>query len=332
MQTASSMVRIILIAGIFAGFTACDRNDVVPDLPAAPKPDGEALHQWFENSTENSTQYFTFNSSVGGHLTGDEGTILQFSADAFTKENGDAVTGDVDIEFIEVYDRASMILTNRPTNGKTTDGKISTLVSGGEFYVNATQNGSQLKLKYGFTIVAPTENTGNIDNAMKVFEGETTCDSLDCDLIWIENDDRGIEVGEFQTAGGMTTAYYVFQTKFGWTNIDRWYNDPRPKTTIFIDVPENFNNTNCAVYIAYDDEPTALASFDKYDDESELFTEHYGLIPIGLKVHFIFVSIIEDEIHYALQPATIVENHVEVIDEVKSITEDELVDLIKALP
>jgi hypothetical protein len=332
MKTASSLIRIIVTAGIFAGLTACDRDDVVPESPTAPKPDAAALRQWFDNSTENRTQHFILNSSLGGYLIADEGTILQFSASAFTNENGDAVTGNVDIEFIEVYDRASMILTKRPTNGKTTDGKISTLVSGGEFYVNATQNGSQLKLKSGFTIVAPTENTGNIDHAVNVFEGEVTCDSLDCDLLWVENDDGGIDVGELQIGGDLTTAYYVFQTKFGWTNIDRWYNDPRPKTTIFIDVPEDFDNTNCAVYIAYDDEPTALASFDMYDDENQLFTEHYGLIPIGLKVHFIFVSMIEDEIHYAIQPATIVENHVEVIEEVKSITEDELVDLIKAIP
>jgi hypothetical protein len=86
------------------------------------------------------------------------------------------------------------------------------------------------------------------------------------------------------------------------------------------------------VYLAYDGEPTALASFDMYDKDKKLFTEHYGLIPIGLKVHFIFVSIIEDEIHYAIQPATITENHTEVIGEVESITEADLIKLIDDLP
>ena len=75
-----------------------------------------------------------------------------------------------------------------------------------------------------------------------------------------------------------------------------------------------------------------LASFDTYDNDKKLFTEHYGLIPIGLKVHFIFVSIIEDEIHYALQSATIAENHIETINDVKAITQEELVDLVDALP
>jgi hypothetical protein len=206
------------------------------------------------------------------------------------------------------------------------------LISGGEFYVNATQGGEQLTLKAGFTIVAPTENTGKIDEEMNLFNGEINCEGDDCDLVWQEVNDRGIQIGEFQTTGGFKTAYYVFQSEFGWTNIDKWYSDPRPKTKIFVDVPDGYDRSNCAVYMAYDGEPTALASFDTYDDEKKLFSEHYGLIPIGLKVHFIFVSIIEDEVQYALQSATISENHVETIDDIKAITQEELVTLIHALP
>lgn len=82
----------------------------------------------------------------------------------------------------------------------------------------------------------------------------------------------------------------------------------------------------------YDGEPTALARFDKFDRETGLFTEHYGLVPIGLNVHFILVNMIEDELHYAIQPATITANHVEVFSKVESITEEELVQRIHDLP
>jgi hypothetical protein len=308
---------------------ACDGDE--PTIQP-PQPDAEALHQWFDASTENRVQHFTIDVSTGGNITGEHGTILQFNANDFLKLNGDAVTGTVDIELIEVYDRATMLLTKKPTNGKRDDGSISTLISGGEFYVNATQDGIQLKPKSGFTIVAPTENTGEINQDMQKFDGVIACEQDDCDLLWEEDGDRGIEVGEWQTTGGFKTVYYVFQSKFGWTNIDRWYNDPRPKTTIFVDVPEGFDNTNCAVYVMYDGEPTALASFDMYDEDKKLFTEHYGLIPVGLEVHFILVSIIEDKIHYAVQAATITEDHVEVIGAVEAISEEELIDLIHDLP
>ena len=329
MEPSNFIFKILCLATVVMIIAACDGDDATIQTP---QPSAEALHHWFDTGTENRVQHFTVDVSTGGNITGEQGTILQFSANDFLKLNGDAVTGTVDIELIEVYDRATMLLTKKPTNGKRDDGSISTLISGGEFYVNVTQNGTQLKLKSGFAIVAPTENTGEINQDMQKFDGVITCEQDDCNLLWEENDDRGIEVGEWQTTGGFKTVYYVFQNKFGWTNIDRWYNDPRPKTTIFVDVPEGFDNTNCAVYVMYDGEPTALASFDMYDQDKKLFTEHYGLIPIGLEVHFILVSIIEDKIHYAVQAATITENHIEVMGTVEAISEEELIHLIHDLP
>jgi len=326
MKTARCIVNVLLAAVLIN--TACNEPDIT--LPE-PQPDGDALNQWFDAGVKDREQHFALTVSTGGDLKGSQGTILKFGANAFTTLSGGAVTGTVDITLVELYNRSSMLLAKKPTNGKKTDGSISTLVSGGEFYVNATQGGTQLKLKSGFSIVAPTDNTGGIDQEMKLFDGEIKCEGNDCDLVWNQLD-RGLEIGEFQVTGGFKTAYFAFQTKFGWTNIDKWFSDPRPKTKIFVDVPDKFDNTNCAVYLAYDGEPTALASFDMYDKDKKLFTEHYGLIPIGLKVHFIFVSIIEDEIHYAIQSATIAENHTEVIGDVESITEAELIELIDDLP
>lgn len=320
----------MLLAGFFClGIISCDDKN---ETPAGPKPDKVALHEFFNSGINERIQHFTVSSSTGGNVTGSKGTVIKFSANAFLTLNGDGVTGNVDVELIEIYDRSTMLLTKKHTNGKKETGDISTLVSGGEFYVNASQNGVQLKPAKGFTIVAPTKNTGEIDQDMRQFTGVVTCEGDDCDVIWEENMDRGIEIGEFQGTGGFQTAYFVFQSQFGWTNIDRWYSDPRPKTTIFVDVPEGFDNSNCAVFIAYDGEPTALGRFDKYDVTKGMFTEHYGLIPIGLKVYFILISIIENKIHYAIQGATITENHVEVIDAVQSITEEELIDLIGDLP
>lgn len=320
-------ISLLTLALLLFICTGCDN-----DNDQNYKPNAIALNNWFDKAIANRTQYFAIDASIGGHIKGEKGTILEFSANTFSTLNDEVATGEVNIELIEIYDRATMLLANKPTNGKKADGSISTLISGGEFFVNATQEGTQLKMKSGYTIVAPTANTGSASQEMKLFNGEIKCIENDCDLIWNEQQDRGVDVGETQDTGGLTPAYFVFQTKFGWTNIDRWYNDPRPKTTIYVDVPDGFDNTNCGIYLAYDGEPAALASFDKYDKNKNLFTEHYGLIPVGLKVHFILVSIIDDKIHYAIQPATIAENHVEIIDVVHPITEEQLVDLIHGLP
>jgi hypothetical protein len=46
---------------------------------------------------------------------------------------------------------------------------------------------------------------------MGLFDGVETCIGDDCDVVWQKNNDRGVEVGEFQTTGGVHTAYFVFR-------------------------------------------------------------------------------------------------------------------------
>jgi hypothetical protein len=197
--------------------------------------------------------------------------------------------------------------------------------------VNATLKGEQLIPVNGYSLIIPVNNTGGADNDMKLFDGKEVCEGDNCKIVW-EQMDRGVEVAKWQDAGGIYSVYYAFQSKFGWTNIDKWYNDLREKTTIYVDLPDEYNNTNCSVYLSYDGQASALAQFDKYDKNKKLFTEHYGLIPIGLEVHFVVLSIVEGEWHYAIAEATITENHVQIIGELSSTTEADLVKMVEQLP
>ncbi|MBQ4818773.1 hypothetical protein [Aquimarina sp. MMG016] len=306
-----------------------DDNDIfIPQVFDGLEYKAEIL----ENRQE-AKQTFTFNSDGAGEVYGEEGTILYFPANSFVDQNGDPVTGNVDIELIEIYNKAKMLLTKMPTNGKRPNGDVETLKSGGEFYINATQNGEQLALANGFQLFAPADE---IDNEMTLFNGQDNdCDGddLECDIVWEEDEQGGVEPMQREGADGQgVTGYGGFLSNFGWTNIDRWYNDPRPKTILYADVPEGFDDTNSNVYISYNGEPTALALLDIYNTETGLFSEHYGLIPIGLEVHFIFVSVQDGQYIYAIQGATIEEDHVEVIGTTSVGTEAELVALINALP
>ena len=159
----------------------------------------------------------------------------------------------------------------------------------------------------------------------------------DDQAVWVEEeDDRekfGI-AGEGGGADGADTMYWAISDQFGWSNIDRWYSDPRPKTTIHVDVPDGWDDENSGVFLSYDGENT-LARFDTYDESTELFSEHYGLIPIGLEVHVIFMTESEGTWSYAIQQTTIVDNHVSVFDDPNAFIEadtDGLIAAIDALP
>lgn len=325
----------LLIGGAMAfAATSCNDDD---SKPTALKPDtDDKVGPVQQEIRDARKQSLTLNITTGGSVVGEEGTRVEFPAGSLLKQNGDVVSGNVTIELIEVYKKSDMLLSKMPTRGLNPDGKIALLVSGGEFYVNAKQNGEQLKLGGGFIINAPTANTGGEDGDMKVFKGAEECGADGCDVVW-EQQDRDMRIGKDQAgtgAGGSQSVYQVFQNQFGWTNIDRWYSDPRPKTTIFVDAPEGFDNTNCAIYLSYDGEGSALALFDTYSATTQLFTEHYGLIPVGLQAHFIFISVIDDQWYYAIHPATIVNNHIETFtaQELQTTTEAQLTTLVDALP
>lgn len=344
MNTLKNILGLTFIAALtFTGCSSDDDNNGNEDpIIETPQPDGEALLQTFLENRGENIQTGTIDAETGGSIYGDQGTELVFEPNAFLDGNGSPVTGDVTIELIESYKKSDMLLMNMPTNGRRPNGDVETIISGGEFYVNATKDGENLQLDEGFTLLAPAANNV-FDADMAIFNGVDedcdgigNCSGLDDDIVWVEDEQNDLEIRDgIGAGGGPVIGYSAFIQQFGWTNIDKWFSDPRPKTTIYVDVPEGYNNENCAVYISYDGEPTALGNMDRWDDELEMFTEHYGLIPIGLEVHFILISQIDDEWNYAVHSTTIEEDHVECFCdplEIEQVTEAELTTIINNLP
>lgn len=316
------LVTLLLTAFVFTSCTKSDDANLVIPTTA------EAFNAIQEEALESITQNFQFNAEDGSTtFTSQNGVTITINGSCLTK-NGDAVTGAVDLEFVEIFDKATMLMTNKPTMGLLPNGDKALLISGGEFYVNATQNGLPLETTCDFQLIVPTALTGGTDNDMILWNG--TIDE-NGNLAWKEDDRDGAAQGGLFVEGNN---YYAFIGDFGWSNVDRFYNDPRPKTTILVDVPEGYNNTNSAVYLSYDGEDTGLANLDTYDTTSGLFSEHYGQIPVGLECHVIFISEENGNWKYAIKPVTIVENGIITINEGETAiaTEAQLTTLINGLP
>jgi len=345
------MRRIIMKPITFIALTATGTLlGCVPEFGPDPDPqqpaEAGALDDLTEDARDAMTQVFTVDAESFSSIEGEEGTLLYLWPNSLVDSDGLPVQGNVDVELIEIYGKGQMLLSNVPTNGLTNDDEIAQLVSGGEFYVNATQNGEDLSLVQPYQLMAPTDNTGGEDYEMELFEieeegpqGAPAWVEVDGGPIGAEptdgNNGGNVEIikGDVE-GGGSTTAYAFLSEEFGWSNIDRWYSDPRPKTTIHVEVPDGWDNDNCAVYLSYNGENT-LAHFDTYDVSTKRFSEHYGLIPIGLEVHVIFMTESEGEWSYAIQETTIVDNHVTVFDNPADFLETDsqgLIDAIAALP
>ncbi len=314
-----------LMAAALVAFTSCQKDDVDIQEPVSV-PDGAALTSMFENNRAETTQQFTINAATGGTITGTDGTTIYFSPNSFGI-NGSPVSGSVEVELIEIYDKGSMLLNNKPTMGQRASGVREVLKSAGEFYINAVQGSNQLELLNATSVSSKPFAPSEMDFNMMLFTGGT---ELNDTTAWKEAGEVGFKDGQGADGGAVTYSFNI--GSFGWTNLDRWYSYTGPKTMLYVDVPEGFDGDNCEVYLSYDGEPTALARMDVWSTENGMFTEHYGQIPIGQQVHFILVAEIDGQLHAKIQAATIVDGHIEVMDGLTPISQSDLESSINSLP
>jgi len=286
-------------------------------------------------SIESKTQNFQLDVNQTEVFTTESGVQFVINGNCLSN-NGAPITGTVDIKIIELFKSGDMVTTNKPTMGKMENGDKALLISGGELFVNATHGNVQLQLDCPIQVLVPTSLTGQVDNEMILWKGigiDEDCDLPEvCDnIVWEEIENEEVEI----LNGDNGETFYVSDFgEFGWTNVDRFYNDPRPKTTLLVDVPSGFNNTNSSVYIYYNGEPNALGELDTYLEEQQLFSEHYGQIPIGLECHIVFVSEDNGNWLYAIKPVTIASGDIITISDVdlNTATANELEALINDLP
>ncbi|WP_036597720.1 hypothetical protein [Olleya marilimosa] len=290
-----------------------------------------ATAQEFKNikdiALDNLTQNFSFNADDGNiTLTSANGVQININGNCLTL-NGNPVTGQVQLEYVELFEKGNMLTSNKPTMGTLPNGDKTLLISGGEFFIEATQNGSALDTTCGLQLIIPASLTGGADPLMSLWEGEIDAED---NLTWDEVEDATGQGGVFVEG----SEYYGLLQGFGWSNVDRFYSDPRPKTLIQVQAPIGYNFTNSAVYLSYNGEDSGLAALDTYDGTLNLFSEHYGQIPIGLECHVIFVTEDNGIWRYAIKPVTIVANDIITftMDDTTTGTEATLTALINGLP
>ena len=307
-----------------ATFVSCDDSD--GDNKIMP-PSASEFAAARKQALESRTQNFTATAGTGNIvLTSAKGVKININGNCLTKA-GVAVTGAINIEYVELFDKGDMLVTNKPTMGLMPDGKKNLLISGGEFFIKATQGGVALQTSCSMNMLVPTALTDGLDTAMTLWTGLIDDKG---ELAWGEAKRDANGAGGVQ---GEVNNYYVSFGSFGWTNIDKFYSDPRPKTTILVDAPEGYDNTNSAIYLSYDGEgQNALAKLDTYTAEG-LFSEHYGQIPVGLACHIIFATEDNGNWRYAIKGVTTTANAVYTftLAETTVVTEAQLVAAINAI-
>jgi|688.fasta_scaffold330968_2 hypothetical protein len=276
----------VIFLSIFA-IVGCDKEDM--QLPASSKKQS-TLTELFK-SIAPPRQNFSVTAGQLKTIVGEKGTNITFYPNSFKKKDGTILTsGSVTVVLQEMLTGPEMLLAGKTT---TSDGNI--LISGGQFYINATFNNDQLLINQDAKPLAKIPTTQN-SIEMNLFRGNVKANNTiqgDTIINW--------EIGKDTVKQDLDTInldynYSFGFESFGYFNCDRFYDLTAPKTEIKVKTPKGFDHINTQIYV-YFKSINSVIKLEGFDKTNQTFFINHATAPIGLNVTIVIVSK-KDNKHY----------------------------------
>jgi len=316
-------------------FTSCGSDDSTPNPPTPegikpPTADNfKAIQNNALNSMKQNHTITVDGMGMGGVIfTSTQGADVSISGGF--KINGELVKDTIlDVEFIELYSKSDLLISGVGTMGKHDDGTLGFLKTGGAFYIGVTKDGQPVDNDplsislMSVNIKVPTSLTGGMDQDMISWYGDFNDDG---NFIW--------EPLPYSESVISEDFYNFFSGSIDWLNIDRFYNNPNPTTSLSVKVPEGYNKTNAKICVSFNGVP-GLAMLYNYNPATQTFVElSDGFINVDAEVNVIFISEHQGNWVYSIKPITITEDsNIEfVTSDFSTATKEEVINLINALP
>ena len=308
-KTLHNLKTIVLLFFSFTTFISCNKDEyaVIGD----DVPNAQSLKNLFDQKLADITIIKTFDANTTLNYISPKGVKLTINGNCLRK-NGNPVIGEVKVKYIELFDKGTMLTTNKPTLG-ITGGNKELLYSGGEFLIEAYQEDVLLTLLCPFSLEIPTSLTGGTQTGMLPFTGTINADG---ELSW----EQATTFELITNAQAATPIYAALIPSFGWFNCDKFASVSGPKTTITANVPAGYGASS-EVFLSVKTFSNALG-------------KSYGLFPVGLDCYLIFITEKDGKFRYAIKPQVLTTNHSVTfnLSETTIATAEELTTAINALP
>ncbi len=306
-----------------ASFYGCKKNDnnVENNTADTTKISG------FFNQNMVASQFFDVNAGVYQMVTGNKGTRINIYANTFLDQSNHYVTGTIQLELKEIYSKKDMILSNVTT--MASDGN---LISGGMVYINAKQNGNQLKIapyRYlGIAYPKPASVTGYL---MRTYYGKF--DVQRNMMVWnlpdsISDSTYNVVSQPVYDSSNSTFYYNLPADSLNWINCDYFYSQ-QPLTDVSVTVPTLYNNTNTAVFIVFSNMNLA-AKLSYYNNYVFSLGGGYS-VPVGINATVISVSQMGTDLYSSFTTLTIHNGQALTVAPVLT-TQADLITQLNALP
>ncbi|CAN5790771.1 hypothetical protein BH10BAC2_BH10BAC2_47220 [soil metagenome] len=165
---------ICIVVLLSSGVSSCTK-----ETSASTTGDNYISIEDFYSKNGVALQHYTIDAASGGSFTTTQGTKVTIAPAVFEDLSGNIVSGNVDIEFKDIYKKSDMLLSDMATSyyGRP-------LKSGGEFFIKATQNNNLLQITPGKRIdVALPLNSEPVDTSMMPFIGVADSTAINWNLL-----------------------------------------------------------------------------------------------------------------------------------------------------
>lgn len=262
-----------------------------------------SINDFFE---KNSVPVSTYNIDArsGGSFTTAQGTTVTIPANAFITESNTTVTGNVIIQFKDIYQKSDMLLSNMPT--ETYYGYP--LKSGGEFFIKATSNNSAVDLDSGkeITVTQPANLTGGLDTVNKQTPFVLVNDSLGKGWAPAPTDSIFIS-SSFASTSAYVFGLYQFSTPVDsgtWCNSDNMsYFSAYTMTNLILLPNDSVNEYSTTVFLLF---RNLNSMVHVYYDQYSGFPYYYA--PQGLPCTLVALGVKNGTLYSSFVPITITAN------------------------
>ncbi len=240
---------------------------------------------------------FQITGSEGGTFTTLHGTRIDIAANSFIDPSGKAITGRVDIAFLDLYEKSEMLFS-----GISTASNAWPLKSGGEFFIKASVDGKSVQIFPGKSIEI-SQPANDIDTLMSPFIG--IIDSVNM-VNWIPTDSSGLVPA--QDLKSYIFSLYTFSSPLEngtWSNSDNaLYFSNFNTTTLAIVADDDPDAFDTDVFLIFHDVNSMIHVYKNWNDNQF----PYAYAPIGFDCSIVAIGVKDGKLYSSFTPLTIKEN------------------------
>ncbi len=300
MKTKSKMLLFASIV-ITTSIISCKKEKAIVSPTSNSETSYYSSAKEFLSKNATKNEIHTINGSTGGSFTTMQGTKVSIPANALHNKTGNPVTGNVTIEFKDIYKKSDMLFSDMPT--QTYYG--FPLKSAGEFFIKASVDGDAVLLNTGkkITIEQPAID-GLPDQAMDPF-------------VFVDNDTVGQGGGGWWANPNDSIAYTTSSYVFSLYNFS---NPADSGTWCNSDNSDYFNSYTLANLTLHPNDNTdtygtdVFLVFSTVNSMVHVYQDYYGTdfpylyAPIGLQCTVVAIGAKDGKIYSSFTPITITAN------------------------